>query len=164
MINGYPTIPGIAPRFWTWQKKRQSWRRGRTPDAASWYGVTRFIPDLYDYTFPSVAIVLVYTGCIDKHIIIHCVVLSVDFPKPLYCEIYHMKADILLHIPMKYGADWYSQNLQHNYCDVSLSDIPYYIKLKVTNMVYLVFLKFVICLHQDNKMLGKLYLCSYRAT
>ena len=35
-----------------------------------------------------------------------------------------MKADIPLHIPMKYGADWYMymymnyQKLQHNYCDV----------------------------------------------
>ena len=35
-----------------------------------------------------------------------------------------MKPDILLHIPMKYGADWYinSQKLQHNYCDISFSD------------------------------------------
>ena len=77
-----------------------------------------------------------------------------------------MKADIFLHIPMKYGVYWYmaSQKLKHNNCNVSFSDIPYYIKLKITHMVYFVFLKFVICLHQDIKMLGKVYLCSYRAT
>ena len=36
-----------------------------------------------------------------------------------------MKADILLHIPMQCGADWYmnSQKLQHNCGDVSFSDI-----------------------------------------
>ena len=77
-----------------------------------------------------------------------------------------MKADIFLHIPMKYGVYWYmaSQKVKHNNCNVSFSDIPYYIKLKITHMVYFVFLKFVICLHQDIKMLGKVYLCSYRAT
>ena len=76
-----------------------------------------------------------------------------------------MKTDILLHIPMNYGAYWCmtSQKPQHNYCDLSFSAIAYYIKLKMTNMVYFVFLKFVICLHQDIKMFGKLYLWSYRA-
>ena len=57
-----------------------------------------------------------------------------------------MIADILLHIPIRYGADWYmnSQKLHHNYCDISFSDISYYIKLKITHMVYFVFLEFVI--------------------
>ena len=43
-----------------------------------------------------------------------------------------MKANIFHHIPMKYGVYWYmtSQKLKHNNCNVSFSDIPYYIKLK----------------------------------
>ena len=56
------------------------------------------------------------------------------------------KTNILLHIPIKYDADWYmnSQKLQHNYCDgdVLFSNIPY-IKLKITNMVSVVLLKLV---------------------
>ena len=43
-----------------------------------------------------------------------------------------MKADIFLHIPMKYGVYWYmaSQKLKHNNCNVSFSDIPYNMKFK----------------------------------
>ena len=71
--------------------------------------------------------------------------------------IYQMKADILRHIPMKYGADWCmnSKKLQHNYCDGFIFGYSILYQVKITNKVYFAFFKFVICLHQDIKMLGK---------